>query len=247
MNKFLLIFSLFLSANSYAGCKDKPEIIAVIDTGFGYLGYGKEAKLCPFGHRDFTETKLYSGTKNPYTPIVPIDVNGHGTNVVGIIESYARAAHINYCILVLKYYVSTCSNNMTATILSLQEAIKLGANYINYSSGGTDPSNQEKFEIERFLNGGGIFVTAAGNQGANLDLRNSLYPAMYDKRIVVVGMLEKNGVQSTISNYGKVVNRWEIGRNVVGYNIIRTGTSQATAVAMGKIVAQSKNKCDIGK
>lgn len=60
-------------------------------------------------------------------------------------------------------------------------------------------------------------------------------------------MLEKDGVQSKVSNYGKIVNRWEIGRSVSGYGIIQSGTSQATAVAMGKILSQNKNKCDIGK
>jgi len=248
MNRLLLLLSLFLSLSVQAKCTDKPEIIAVIDTGFGFAGYGKEAKLCPSGHKDFSE-QVDSPEKGVLTPVVPLDTLGHGTNIVGIIESYARPAHINYCILILKYYSNkNNSNNLLATVFSIREAIKLGAKYINYSSGGADPSKKEQTEVENFLNGGGIFVTAAGNDGLNLDIpKNHRYPPDYDKRIVVVGMLEKDGTKARISNYGSVVNRWEVGRSVLGYQVIQSGTSQATAVAMGKIVAQSKNKCDIGK
>ena len=248
LTKVLIGIHIMFALNAYGKCGDKPEIIAVIDTGFGFAGYGKEAKLCSTGHKDFSGEVIVA-EKGVFTPGVPIDLLGHGTNIVGIIESYVRPAHINYCILVLKYYsVKGDKNNLQATVLSIREAIKLGAKYINYSSGGADPYKKEQIEVERFLDGGGIFVTAAVNDGLDLDAPgNHRYPPNYDKRIVVVGMLEKDGNKAKMSNYGSVVNRWEVGRSVLGYQVIQSGTSQATAVATGKIVAKSNNKCDIGK
>jgi len=85
---------------------------------------------------------------------------------------------------------------------------------------------------------------AAGNNGMNFDEKGRYYPACYDdKRIIVVGMLDKNGVQYKYSNYGSRVTRWEIGYEVVGFEISESGTSQAAAVATGKLVSQTKSRC----
>jgi subtilisin family serine protease len=95
------------------------------------------------------------------------------------------------------------------------------------------------------LNGGGHLITAAGNDAENLDLPNNhYYPAQYDKRIVVVGALDSYEVQTYFSNYGKVVTRWEHGLMVTGYGITLSGTSQATAIATGKMVGNNPNKCE---
>lgn len=70
---------------------------------------------------------------------------------------------------------------------------------------------------------------------------------MYDKRIVVVGNKDSFGTRIKSSNYGKLVNRWEIGENQEAYGITLTGTSQATAVATGKLIGENKNKCILKK
>lgn len=245
MNKLLLI--LLFCSNAYAQCIDKPIRIAIVDSGFGYEGRGKEANLCLDGHKDFSKGQVFyvvNGIK------VPLDLDDHGTNITGIIEGYARNANANYCIVVLKYYNrgSGSYNNLTATINAFNYAREIGADYINYSSGGEWPDKDEELAVRKFLNGGGTMVVAAGNEGRNLDLPwNSYYPAQYDKRIIVVGMLNKDGTNSKYSNYGNAVNRWEIGKEIAGYGLIMSGTSQATAVATGKIVSKIKNKCDRSK
>lgn len=240
-------FEVSFISNTYANCKQ--NVVAVIDTGFGFNDKSKEAKLCKVGHKDFTSQKkfqTFSGVKTP----VPLDTHGHGTNIVGIIEKYAKFGDTNYCILVLKYFNQNDSgyNNLNATIDAINYAIGLKADFINYSAGGEDPSEREKEAIEKFLNQGGHFISAAGNSGKNLDLPgNDYYPAKYDKRITVVGSLDEKGKKSESSNFGKVVNRWERGVSVEGYGLTMSGTSQATAIATGKIVSQNKNQCDIGK
>jgi hypothetical protein len=145
---------------------------------------------------------------------------------------------------VLKYYVTGSQLNSYNTTRAFEYAAEKKFDYINYSSGGVDPSEKERIAVERYLNHGGKLISAAGNEGKNLDMPgNQYYPAMYDKRIIVVGMLDVNGIQYEYSNYGKVVNRWEIGQELIGYGVKMSGTSQSTAVATGKIVSENPNKC----
>lgn len=204
--------------------------------------------MCRFGHKDFSIdgqfTKEYA-TADP----IPVDTHGHGTNIVGIIDGYASKAYINYCIVVIKYYSDNQPGeiNLFATIAAVKYATNIKADYINYSGGGYTGNVGELIAVSKYIDGGGTFVAAAGNEGRNLDQPiNAYYPAMDDKRIIVVGNKSESGVRSKSSNYGNVVKRWEVGENVTAYGITMTGTSQATAVATGKIVSTSHNKCDIG-
>lgn len=248
MTKFLLYFILLLqSVYCYAKCGDKPVIVAVIDTGFGYEGHGHEAKLCKFGHKDFTPEQKYANDYNTNTPI-PLDKHGHGTNVVGIIEKFAKKGLTNYCIVVIKYYSdSYFSNNLSADIKAFNYATSIKADFINFSSGGKGFSEDEKEAVINYLDNGGKLVCAAGNNGVELGMNgHTYYPALYDARIVVVGSLNEFGERVKSSNYGKPVNRWEIGTHVEGYGIDMSGTSQATATATGKLLSENSNKCDIG-
>lgn len=255
MKESLLILSvlinIFVIPIAYSKCKPKPVTIGIIDTGFGYLNNGKdEAKLCQFGHKDFTIQQQFYKDPHIKTPI-PVDVVGHGTNIAGIIESYADNTNVNYCMVILKYYMGSgmgSFQNGQNTIRAIEYAANIKLDFLNYSSGGRDPSEAEYAAIERFLDSGGTLVVAAGNDGENLDEDgHDYYPAKYvkkDKRIIVVGMLDKNGVPLKSSNYGTIVSRWEVGVNVWGFGLVQTGTSQATATATGKLVSQRKNRCE---
>ena len=229
-------------------CDKVPIKVAVIDTGFGYQDRGHDAPLCKYGHYDFSKEKQFSGAYDTRVP-VPVDTHGHGTNIVGIINSYAKENHINYCIVVIKYYSErqTGHENLIAFIRAINYAANIKVDYVNYSGGGPESDRVEKASVKRFLNGGGKMIAAAGNEHANLNIKeNAYYPAMYDKRIIVVGNLCKNGVRCESSNYGDAVTRWEVGEDVEAYGLTMTGTSQATAVATGKILSESSNRCDIG-
>lgn len=172
-----------------------------------------------------------------------MDTHGHGTNIVGIIDGYVSKSKVDYCIVVVKYYSSKQSGNenLEASVKALNYAANLKVDYINYSGGGVEFSGEEYKSVKRFLDQGGRFIAAAGNENSNLDL-SSYYPAMYDSRIIIVGNLTAHGVRSVLSNYGSVVKRWEVGEDIEAYRIVLSGTSQATAVATGKIVSESK--CD---
>jgi len=246
--KFVLciLIELFFNSISYAKCSDKPIVIAVVDTGFGYKDAGNEAHLCKHGHRDFTYEQKFYHHPNSIDP-VPLDTQGHGTNIVGIIETYTKLTRVNYCIMILKYNEGSWigNNNMINTVNSFNYATNMGVDYINYSSGGQEPNESEKVAVLRFLDQGGRMVVAAGNDNLNLDLfQNGFYPAKYDRRLVVVGSLDYNGNKLLSSNFGSIVNRWELGLLVTAYGVTMSGTSQATAIATGKLVSKIPNKCE---
>jgi hypothetical protein len=245
--RVLILVSLLLSGyTANAGCK-KPTIVAVLDSGFGFKDLGHEAKLCKYGHKDFSMDRQFSVSYNTVDP-VPKDTHSHGTNIAGIIDGYAKKANTNYCLVIIKYFSAfqTGQQNLSASIEAIKFATSIKADYINYSGGGPASSESERLAVIQFLNGGGKFVAAAGNEKSDLDLpENKYYPAVYDPRIVVVGNLDNDGKIALSSNYGRYVKQWEVGTNVEAFGLVMTGTSQATAVKTGKMISNF-NKCDIG-
>jgi subtilisin family serine protease len=217
--------------------KKTPIVIAVIDSGFGYKSKGQDVKLCRYGHKDFTNSELVLERKRTEVP-VPFDTHGHGTHVAGIINKYASTGSHDYCLVIIKYYTDAdnLKNTLNRTIQAFDYARKIKVDVINYSGGGLQGDLNEIASVKKFLDGGGVFVGAAGNETSDL-LNFPFYPAMDDNRIVAVGNLEKIGKRAPTSNYGKRISCWEVGTNVLMYDISLTGTSQAAAIATGKLVA----------
>lgn len=315
---------LFTPALGFAGqsLSDKPITIAVIDSGFGFHGIGMGAKLCKYGHKDFSGIQKFDKTLHTVDP-VPIDNVGHGTNVVGLIEDYASKSHANFCIVVLKYWdpLDKVVDRSIASNKAIKYANEIHVDMINYSGGGKEFNPLEAIHVTKFLSEGGIFVAAAGNDRHQLngETKYKYFPAMIDPRIIVVGskraeavdnMYEKGGeleganwnvveempkmrenfdkhgffvvkvtriekdvldmdvlsemgipgmgaisyykvlikqgsevfMKSDASNFGKPIKRWEVGETQTAYGITLSGTSQATAIATGKIVGELYKK-----
>lgn len=229
----------------YHECK-KTTVIAVVDTGFGgdesWIGQ-EQAHLCKFGHKDFTEGKVaveQFGTIDS----VPVDDHGHGTHIAGLVDFYARQTNDSYCLVILKYYDPKADDkeNLVRTVEAIEYARRIKADFINYSGGGIQRSAAEEEAIKAYIDSGGTFVAAAGNESSNIDIFH-YYPAQEDDRIIVVGNGKDEKHKGYKSNYGTRVNRWEVGSNVKMYNHYMTGTSQSTAIATGKIVAEKNKTC----
>ena len=105
----------------------------------------------------------------------PMDDNGHGTNVSGIISAMgnngAGVAGVTWQspIMSLKFMDST-GNGTTANLLAaLQYATQHGAKILNNSWGGVGNWPTLQTAIQNEAAAGEIFVVAAGNASTNID------------------------------------------------------------------------------
>lgn len=249
MTILFVLFSL-ISQPTHA----KQLVISVIDTGYTKR-YGFEMpNFCKSGHQDFT---------TPYRNenVVPPDNNGHGTNIVHIIQDRLSFLPKNsYCIVVFKYWNKGVSDKQALinTALSFQASRKMKADLVNYSSFGQVFSIEEYNAVKEMLDDNIVLVAAAGNNSARIVseeeryngprvrfIQNNVlmpeektvlaYPANYDSRIIVVGNLSEDRLRNPKSNWGDRIDAWEIGTNISAGGITMSGTSQATAVHASKI------------
>lgn len=236
-----VVVLLLVAAYPFREAGARTLAIAVIDTGID----PSVPHQCKFGSRDFTvDQKDKKARKNA------TDVHGHGSHVSGLIVQ--QAGDSGYCIVALKYYseANPGSVNLRNMKLAIQYAINIKVDYINISGGGPEADPGERSLIKKALDKGIKVVVAAGNDHDDLDKACVYFPACYDPRLVVVGNLEVFNDKTDrcpSSNYGKHVNRWEVGTDlkstlVGGKTGSMTGTSQATAVATGKLVHAALNK-----
>ena len=175
------------------------------------------------------------------------DHHGHGTHIAGAIGAVGGngigvsgiAAQVS--LIIAKYYdpKSNANNNLVNTIRSIRYCIAVGANIINYSGGGLEPSDKEREAIAQARDSGILFVAAAGNERSDSDVKK-YYPADYDlDNIISVTAIDREKNVLPSSNYGvKSVDIAAPGKNIYstlpgGTYGFMTGTSQATAVVTG--------------
>ncbi len=194
------------------------------------------------------------------------DNHGHGTHIAGIIGAEkgngkgVAGVSPNVSLMILKYYDPKAAgmNNLSNTVHAIRYAIKNGANIINYSGGGLEPSGDEKAAIALARKKGILVVAAAGNERSNSDLK-AYYPADYDlDNIISVTAVNKgsalNGAGGDIlpsSNFGtKSVDIAAPGNDILstvpgGKYKRMTGTSQATAFVSGVAALIMANNPDL--
>lgn len=178
------------------------------------------------------------------------DNHGHGTHIAGIIGAKGGNGYgisgvsPNVSLMVLKYFdpKSSGSNNLKNTVEAIRYAVKMKANIINYSGGGTDYSAEEYAAIKDAEKAGILFVAAAGNERSNSDETGKhYYPADYElTNIISVTAVNKEETKVLASsNYGvRTVDIAAPGENIYstlpnGAFGLMTGTSQATAFVTG--------------
>jgi minor extracellular serine protease Vpr len=136
--------------------------IAVIDTGVDYnhpdlFGWGPDGKVV--GGYNFIKENM-----------PPLDTNGHGTQVAGVIAADGEKSGVAPKAKILAYKVSEDGEGVSSELIirAIQKAIEDEADIINISLG----VNKTNAKIERAVNQAlekEIFVvTAAGNDGPDL-------------------------------------------------------------------------------
>lgn len=183
----------------------------------------------------------------------PYDVHGHGTHVSSVINyiSHEGLGSQPKCpdvlIMDLKYFSNDGLgyNNLQNTVRAFQYAIKMGADIINYSGGGSDPAYTERLAVKAAQKAGVLIIAAAGNEGQNNDL-HPYYPASYGyDNIISVANHDENMKLVASSNYGLTVNVAAPGTTIrgalpEGQIGTMSGTSQACSVVSGVAAVLTK-------
>ena len=135
--------------------------IAVIDTGIDFnhpdlLGFGPDGKI--------------TGGKNFVQDGPPIDTNGHGTQVAGIIAADGQIRGIAPKAKVVAYKVSDDGESVSSELIikAIEQAIVDKVDIINISLGVNKTNSRIDAAVNQAIENGIIVVTAAGNDGPAL-------------------------------------------------------------------------------
>lgn len=199
--------------------------ISIVDTGIN-LTPALAPYLCSEGHKDLTGRGLQ-------------DTVGHGTTMAFLIaQSISPATH---CLVIIKWLDYGDEGPINRFSDGLIQAAYSKAKYMNVSAGGRGFSRLEDMALRYAVDQGMRVIVAAGNDGLDLNKDCSIYPACFmteSPNFYTVGALSPNGERAEFSNYGDIVDMWELGIIEGVDGALMFGTSPATAVATGKIAAR---------
>ncbi len=133
--------------------------VAVIDTGVDFnhpdlFGWGPEGKVV--GGYNFIQENL-----------PPLDTNGHGTQVAGVIAADGQINGIAPKAKILAYKVSEDGEGVSSELITraIEKAIEDGADIINISLGVNKTNTKIELAVNHALEREIFVVTAAGNDG----------------------------------------------------------------------------------
>lgn len=211
----------------------KQIVIAIIDTGIDYNNPNLSERI--FRPEGWDLPLDFKGFDLVHQDFFPMDKEGHGTHVSGIIAGLFPEAKI----LPIKFYESS------QVRASLGEAIKIavhmGAHIINISGGGYGEDPLEEEAIQFAKEKGVLIVSAAGNDTKNMNNSgNEYFPAAYNSdNILSVMANDDNGFIAPYSNFGTKHTDTSALGTIYSYlpssvsptcNGFMSGTSQATPV-----------------
>ncbi len=203
-----------------------PDIlVAILDTGIDD------------GHEDLIG-KVVTGI-NLSNSFTPIDLNGHGTHIAGIIAANSsnglgitgiapRSRLMN-----VKVADDAGISNASTVAKGIIWAVDHGASVINISIEFRKPSSELEDAINYAWRHGAIILAAASNETS----QSPVYPAYYENCVAVVAT-RQDGTIGPLSNYGDWVDVAAPGLDVYstlpnnGYGY-KSGTSFATAHVSG--------------
>ena len=198
-------------------------IIGNVDTGVDY----NHTEL-PLTTKVIKGKDTVSGDSDPY------DTDGHGTHTSGIMAALSNNANgvagVSWSSKILA--VRGLGGTVTQMAAGIQYAADQGAKIINIS-GGSDSNQTVLSNAITYAYGKGSLVFASTGGGSKSSPR---YPAYYSQAVAVTGTTDSDA--KTTGRFGTWVDMAAPSENVISTDLgggyrIRTGTSQAAALAAG--------------
>ncbi|MGI0101328.1 MAG: S8 family serine peptidase [Nitrosotalea sp.] len=174
------------------GLEGQGVKVGIIDTGIDYnhpdlLGYGPTGKV--IGGHNYVD----SSEK-------PLDTNGHGTEVAGIIAADGNFTGIVPKSKLFSYKVSSTGEAVSSDyiIKAIQQAMQDGVDVVNISLGVNRTNDQIDNAIDKAVKKGIVIVVAAGNNGPQEDTIGS--PGK-DINAITVGASYNNSTSSLVATF----------------------------------------------
>lgn len=232
-------------------------VVAVLDSGVEYTHadlrnnmWTRPASMKPYQDLDLGTVDDIHGYNALGNDGDPLDENGHGTNVAGIIGAECQNS-VGICgvnwktqIMPLKFINAGGFGYVADALEAINYAVDrkhAGVNIrvINASWGLTAHSRALEDVIRKAYDAGILFVAAGGSSNRNNDV-SPHYPAGYDiGNIISVATTDRNDALAPFSNYGaKSVDITAPGQDILTTALgndyeQRSGTSMAAAVVTG--------------
>nr|ABZ08866.1 putative subtilase family protein [uncultured marine crenarchaeote HF4000_APKG5E24]ABZ09149.1 putative Subtilase family protein [uncultured marine crenarchaeote HF4000_APKG6J21] len=170
-------------------------IISIIDTGIDLSHPDLEGKI--IGGYDFVDNDD-----------MPEDVNGHGTQVAGIIAANGNLKGIAPNSKILMYKVSEDGESVPSHLIikAIEKSIEDGADIINISLGINQTNTKIDQAVNKAIRNNIFVVTAAGNFGPEL---NTIGSPGINPNAITVGATFNNVTSSIVSTFeieGKTFN-----------------------------------------
>jgi minor extracellular serine protease Vpr len=164
--------------------------VGVIDTGIDFnhpnlQGYGQAGKI-------------YGGYNFPNPDQKPLDTNGHGTEVAGIIAAQGNFSGIAPKSQLYSYKVSSTGESVSSEyiIQAISQAITDKMNVINISLGVNKTNDELETAVDNAVKKGIVIVSAAGNNGPD---NQTIGSPGRDINVITVGASYNNITSSLVS------------------------------------------------
>lgn len=201
------------------GLEGQGVKVGIIDTGIDYnhpdlLGYGPSGKV--IGGYDYVN----SNEK-------PLDTNGHGTEVAGIIAADGNFTGIVPKAKLFSYKVSSTGEAVSSDYIveAIRQAMQDGVNVVNISLGINRTNDQIDNAIDEAVKKGIVIVVAAGNNGPQ---ENTIGSPGKDINAITVGASYNNLTSSLVATF-------EVGKKQ--YQVLpMVGVHDLSGPIEGKIV-----------